>query len=69
MVAIKNFRMPKSCHDCNCNMDTIAISYDDPIGCLFTRKTYNWGLTKRPSDCPLVEIDDGLIEHMADDGR
>lgn len=24
--------------------------------CLFTQKSYNWGLTTRPSDCPLIEV-------------
>ena len=66
-VAIRNFQMPKSCRDCKCMMDFV-ISYDDPYGCVFTRKTYNWGLPGRPHDCPLVELDSDF-EDDVDDGR
>jgi hypothetical protein len=49
-------------------MMDFVISYDDPYGCVFTRKTYNWGLPGRPSDCPLVDLD-GDFENDVDDGR
>ena len=44
--------MPKSCWECRFNSSTI----DHREACLLTNKTYNWGLTTPPSDCPLVHV-------------
>ena len=53
-VLIKGMKMPKSCWDCKFNASTI----DHHEHCLLTKKTYSWGLTKPPSDCPMVEVPD-----------
>ena len=63
MVGIKGFKMPKDCQRCPCMIE-VRVTYDEPYGCVFTRKTYNWGMKHRPSDCPLVEDD-----CEEDDGR
>ena len=41
--------MPKGCWAC-------PFAVGKHHECLFTKKSYNWGLTTRPSDCPLVEV-------------
>lgn len=41
--------MPKNCLDCPLQ--------GGAADCRLTGKTYNWGLTTRPSDCPLIEVD------------
>lgn len=41
--------MPKGCWAC-------PFAVGKHYECLFTKKSYNWGLTTRPSDCPLVEV-------------
>ena len=41
--------MPKGCWAC-------PFAVGKHYECLFTRKSYNWGLTTRPSDCPLIEV-------------
>ena len=41
--------MPKGCWAC-------PFAVGKHYECLFTKKSYNWGLTTRPSDCPLIEI-------------
>lgn len=41
--------MPKGCWAC-------PFAVGKHYECLFTQKSYNWGLTTRPSDCPLIEI-------------
>ena len=49
-ILIKGMEMPKSCPEC-----PIA---DRMMFCGLTRKTYNWGLIERPSDCPLIPVVD-----------
>ena len=41
--------MPKGCWAC-------PFAVGKYYECLFTKKTSNWGLTTRPSDCPLIEV-------------
>lgn len=41
--------MPKGCWAC-------PFAVGKHYECLFTKKSYNWGLTTRPSDCPLIEV-------------
>jgi hypothetical protein len=48
-VLIKKMEMPKGCWAC-------PFAVGKHYECLFTKKSYNWGLTTRPSDCPLIEI-------------
>lgn len=47
-ILIKS-EMPKGCWAC-------PFAVGKHYECLFTKKSYNWGLTTRPSDCPLIEI-------------
>ena len=47
-VYIKGMEMPKSCLSCPLQGGT--------ADCRLTQKTYNWGLSERPSDCPLVPV-------------
>ena len=54
-VLIRGMKMPKSCWDCKFNASTI----DHYELCILTKKTYSWGLTKPPSDCPIIEVPDG----------
>ena len=48
-ILIKKMEMPKGCWAC-------PFAVGKHYECLFTKKSYNWGLTTRPSDCPLVDI-------------
>ena len=41
--------MPKGCWAC-------PFAVGKHYECLFTKKSYNWGLTTRPSGCPLIEV-------------
>ena len=54
-VLVKGMAMPENCEECPCyrhdSMDG-AHAYQ----CNVTLKVSNWGLTERPSDCPLVEV-------------
>ena len=51
-ILIKGMEMPQSCWDCEFEAPTI----DHHECCILTKKSYNWGLTTRPSDCPLVPV-------------
>lgn len=44
-----DMEMPGTCLHCGFSNKGCTV-------CIFTGKTYNWGLTTRPSDCPLVEV-------------
>jgi hypothetical protein len=48
-VLIKKMEIPKGCWAC-------PFAVGKHYECLFTKKSYNWGLTTRPSDCPLIEV-------------
>ena len=48
-ILIKKMEMPKGCWAC-------PFALGKHYECLFTKKSNNWGLTTRPSDCPLVEV-------------
>lgn len=71
-ILIKDMTMPKSCWECRFNASTI----DHREACLLTKKTYNWGLTTPPGDCPLIEIPthgrlnviEPYMQHDEDDG-
>ena len=47
-ILIKGMEMPTSCLSCPLQGGT--------ADCRLTQKTYNWGLSERPSDCPLVPV-------------
>ena len=63
MIVIKGMEMPNSCSECN----------------LITRKTWNYACsinlnincteTKRPKDCPLIEISDIISIGGENNGR
>ena len=44
--------MPRNCWECEFNKST----FDRMDFCTLTNKQYNWGLSERPSDCPLIEV-------------
>lgn len=44
--------MPRNCWECEFNKSTL----DRMDFCTLTNKQYNWGLSERPSDCPLIEL-------------
>lgn len=44
--------MPRNCWECEFNKSTL----DRMDFCTLTNKQYNWGLSERPSDCPLIEV-------------
>ena len=48
MSVLINMEMPKTCIECP--------FADYELHCPLTDNTYNWGITNRPSDCPLAEI-------------
>ena len=48
-ILIKKMEMPKGCWAC-------PFAVGKHYECLFTKKSYNWGLTTRPSDCPLIGV-------------
>ena len=50
-VLIRNMSVPDSCNDCPLN---------DGITCDLTGKDWNWGMTSRRSDCPLVPAEDAV---------
>ena len=49
MSILIKIEMPKGCWAC-------PFAVGKHYECLFTKKSYNWGLTTRPSDCPLIEV-------------
>ena len=50
---IPDMKMPASCQECPM-ADTVT-------WCCLNRKYYSWGLTERPSDCPLIPIVDTTL--------
>jgi len=47
-IYLPNMEMPTNCLSCPLQGGT--------ADCRLTQKTYNWGLTEHPSDCPLVPV-------------
>ena len=47
-ILIKGMEMPTNCLSCPLQGGT--------ADCRLTQKTYNWGLSERPSDCPLFPV-------------
>lgn len=60
-VYIKGLEMPKNCREC-----PLEQPYDG-YNCYINEKSYSWGLSSRPSDCPLIPVPDhgDLIERDA----
>lgn len=52
-IYIPGMEMPERC-DARCPFYGFKSIYD----CSITKKAYNWGLTTRPSDCPLIPVSD-----------
>ena len=44
--------MPQDCNHCPFN--------GEGVQCCITGKTWNWGMTTRRSDCPLIDLEDDL---------
>lgn len=59
-VLAKGMEIPRNCWECEFNKSTL----DRMDFCTLTDKQYNWGLSERPSDCPIVEVPPhgGLID-------
>ena len=55
-VLIKGMTMPKSCRQCSLYLQSMDSERNVYENCAVTAKSYNWGLSERPSDCPLVPI-------------
>ena len=55
-IYIKGMEMPKNCQRCPLYLQSMDSERNVYEGCAITQKQYNWGLTERPSDCPLVEV-------------
>jgi len=61
-VYIKGMEMPTSCWDCKFSASVAG----KPEACLITGISHSWGLSKPPSDCPLVEVPDGKFFAVKD---
>lgn len=55
-VLIKGMEMPTNCRKCSLYLQSMDSERNVYENCAVTAKSYNWGLTTRPLDCPLVEI-------------
>ena len=51
-VYIKGMQMPPLCMKCP------LCHSDDAYRCAITGESYSWGLTARPSTCPLIPVPD-----------
>lgn len=60
MIAIKDFEMPSCCGECNL---TACKGYDEPWNycCSVTLTDINLNDTTKPSDCPLVDIEERKV--------
>lgn len=54
-VLAKGMKMPRTCNECPCYRRD-SFNCMNAFQCNLTLKVTNWGLTERPSDCPLVEV-------------
>lgn len=55
-VIIPGMDLPGSCNHCELN---------DGVKCNITGESWNWGMARRKSNCPLKSVD-GLIEKIKD---
>ena len=55
-VYIRGMEMPRSCRQCSLYLQSMDSERNVYENCAVTAKSYNWGLTTRPSDCPLVPV-------------
>lgn len=51
-IYIPVMEMPENCREC------LFEDQYDGYCCRINEKSYNWGLTERPSDCPLIPVPD-----------
>lgn len=49
-IYIKGLQMPQTCRECPLEQP------NDSYNCAINGKSYSWGLTHRPHDCPLIEV-------------
>lgn len=57
-VIIKGMEMPMICKQCRLYLQSMDSERNVYEHCAVTAKSYNWGLTTRPSDCPLIPAAD-----------
>ena len=50
-IIVRGMKMPKNCHVC-------PLVHPASVKCRVTDKYHNWGLPRRPKDCPLFEVKD-----------
>ena len=55
-ILIKGMEMPDNCRQCSLYLQSMDSERSVYENCAVTAKSYNWGLTTRPSDCPLVPV-------------
>jgi hypothetical protein len=55
-VLIRGMEMPKNCKQCSLYLQSMDSERNVYEICAVTAKSYNWGLTTRPSDCPLTPV-------------
>lgn len=60
MVAIKDFGMPSCCVNCDC---CLPCAFNEGL-CHITQHTIGNIYDNRPSDCPLVEIEERKLEKL-----
>ena len=55
-ILIKGMEIPMNCRQCNLYLQSMDSERNVYENCAVTAKSYNWGLTTLPSDCPLVPV-------------
>lgn len=55
-ILIRGMEMPTNCRQCSLYLQSMDSERNAYENCAVTAKSYNWGLTTRPSDCPLIEV-------------
>ena len=55
-ILIKGMEMPPNCRQCSLYLQSMDSERNVYENCAITAKSYNWGLTTRPSDCPLAPV-------------
>lgn len=55
-ILIRGMEMPKNCRQCSLYLQSMDSERNVYENCAVTAKSYNWGLTTRPSDCPLRPV-------------
>ena len=51
-IYILGMEMPRNCRECP------LVQPNDSYNCAINKKSYSWGLSGRPTDCPLIPVRD-----------